>query len=444
VPPRVFLSRALLEEGKDLTAAERTLRDLAGRAPGLAEGWRNLSLLLSEEATSKFAEPNGQTASPTPVQGQPTFALPPRKCLRLAFASYFPFPFQVDTPYQQPLGGSESALCYLAEALAEAGHELFVLTSAGETGISRGVPCLPLQPETFKRLPALDALIVQNLAGQGGVLREAVGPKTSLILWTGHGPDQPGVRALTDPAERNAYDAFVLVSAWQRQRYLDVFSLDSARTFILPNAIAPAFQNLFADGESIVAAKEQPPVLSYTSTPDRGLGLLLDGFPRVREAFPEARLDVYSSLRLYGFSDAADQAQYGALYDRCRTTPGVVHVGVLPQPELAQRLRRTAVLAYANRVPETFGISVLEAMAAGCTVVTSALGALPETTAGFARLVPLLGDPKLYVDRFVEQTVAALRDLNSQEERLRQQVAKVNRDSTWAIVARRWIEWLGQ
>ncbi len=46
LPPRLYLTRVLLEEGQDLDAAEAALRDLVGGAPRLAEGWRNLAVLL--------------------------------------------------------------------------------------------------------------------------------------------------------------------------------------------------------------------------------------------------------------------------------------------------------------------------------------------------------------------------------------------------------------
>ena len=89
------------------------------------------------------------------------------------------------------------------------------------------------------------------------------------------------------------------------------------------------------------------------------------------------------------------------------------------------------VLAYPNTVAETSCISVMEAMASGCRIVTSNLGALPETTAGFARLVPNIGRAsRAFVRQFIDQTVEVLRDCvnpgGESEDLLRRQVAYMN------------------
>src|SRR6185312_6187435 len=54
--------------------------------------------------------------------------------------------------------------------------------------------------------------------------------------------------------------------------------------------------------------------LAYTSTPFRGLDVLLDVFPRIRAACPDTELDVFSSMRVYGMAEEDDRRQFRALY----------------------------------------------------------------------------------------------------------------------------------
>jgi tetratricopeptide (TPR) repeat protein/glycosyltransferase involved in cell wall biosynthesis len=457
--PRVILSRVLLQEGLDWPAAEQALRDVLALDPNQTEARRNLALLLrrqgqgpetSSGGTPPSLSPSASVATPSGATepGGPSIRPLPRACLRLAFASFSPFAYRVDSPYRVPLGGTESALCYLAEAVARRGHQVFLLNHRSEGEVSRGVQCLPLTAATVRQLPPLDVLIVSNVAGRGPDLRSQLTGKPCLVLWTGHGHDQPAVKALHDPAERAAYDGIALVSDWQRRHYVAHFGLVPERTAVLRNAIAPAFQGLFPTDVPILGQKCQPPVLAYTSTPFRGLDLLLEAFPQIRRAVPGATLKVFSSMKVYQVSEPEDQSRYGGLYHKCRATEGVQYLGSLPQPELAAELRWVSVLAYPNTFAETSCIAVLEAMASGCWVVTSDQGALPETTAGFARLIPEAEDRESYLRRFVEETVTVLTHLAAgtadAESHLRRQVTHINQNYTWPALAEQWIQWLSQ
>jgi glycosyltransferase involved in cell wall biosynthesis len=99
------------------------------------------------------------------------------------------------------------------------------------------------------------------------------------------------------------------------------------------------------------------------------------------------RLKVFSSLKVYQVTEERDE--WEPLYRRCAETAGVEYVGSLTQPELPRELRSVNILAYPNTFAETSCISVMEALASACFVVTSNWGYLPETTAGFAPLIPL-------------------------------------------------------
>ena len=366
--------------------------------------------------------------------------------MRIAFVDITRWDYNVDTPYRAPLGGSQSALCYLAEELAKLGHDVRLFNCSSQVSVVRGVTCAPVQRVSAAAWRELDVVIVQNWAELGVDLRPLLRSDAKLILWTQHADDQPAMRFLTDPKFRDAHDAFAFVSNWQRARFEEVYQVAPSRSQVMRNAIAPAFENRFARGTDILGGKQQPPVLAYTSTPFRGLNLLLAAFPWIREALPGVTLRVYSSMKVYQVAAEKDATQYGELYERCNTTAGVDYVGSLPQPELASELSRVSVLSYPNHFAETSCIAVMEAMASGCHVVTSLLGALPETTAGFGTLVSMGDDSSVYVNRFIEATVGALRCLSDQpaeaNAQLAEQVAFVNDCCTWRRRAYEWQTWL--
>lgn len=363
--------------------------------------------------------------------------------MRIAFLDTIFYDYVIETVYQKPLGGSISALCYLAEELAKQGQEVFLLNRTTTPGLSRGVTCLPFATLTPELRYSLDALVICNMAGQAMPIRQVLNPKTRLILWSGHAHDQPSIQDLQNPEEQQTYDGIALVSEWQREQYHRHFGIGMSHMQVLRNAIAPAFCDRFAGDRPILAAKSQPPILIYTSTPFRGLNLLLNLFPAIRQAVPGTTLRIFSSMQVYNMSDVA----YEPLYHQCQETEGIEYIGSIPQPALARELQSATAFTYPNTFAETSCIAVMEAMASGCQIITSALGALPETTAGFAHLVPFAGDWNRYPQQFLETTIALLTNSlqphhSCLEDHLRQQINFVNQRYTWATRAQEWVEWL--
>ena len=369
--------------------------------------------------------------------------------MRIAFFDSISWGYSIDTATTSPLGGTQSGVCHLAAALARQGHDVFLLNAVEKSHVSQGVQVMPIR-EVFHPVEmsilSLDAIVVINSASNGPVVRQIVGPDLPLLLWTSHVDDQPSVQALKNPLYRDAYDAFVFISNWQRSVYMRRFGVPSHKSLTLPLAISPQFENRFAPGESIVATKDSPPTLAYTSTPFRGLDILLELFPMIQAQVPDVRLKVFSDMSIYKMDAEADHAQFGDLYEACRRTEGVEYIGAVPQPRLAEELKSVSVLAYPNIYPETGCVAAMEAMASGCWVVTTALGALPETTAGFARLVHLQREARAYVEPFVQHVVDVLRQNQeapeTSEQLLRAQVAYAHDALVWDARALQWVEQL--
>jgi hypothetical protein len=131
-----------------------------------------------------------------------------------------------------------------------------------------------------------------------------------------------------------------------------------------------------------------------------------------------------------------------------------------PQADGRRRVHRLPAAARAGpgaetgeraRLPEHVPRDRLHRRAgsAGRRVVTSDLGGIPETAAGFARLVPTGRGRDKYLERFVEETVQVLStlagpDTAQAENRLRRQVTHVNQNCTWALRAEEWVRWLSR
>jgi len=350
--------------------------------------------------------------------------------------------YDPDTPLQRPLGGSQSAACYLTPELVKRGHRVTLVSRDTEVKVVRGVRCQPIPGTQDDALRNADCVV--HLGGVHARLAEFTAlcrPGARHILWTGLAHDQPFVAPLAQPGVRALFHGFAMVSEWQADCFHQAFGLDPARIGILRNAVGPPFADLFGDGP-ILPAKSGPPTLCYTSTPYRGLDRLLAAFTLIRAAVPDARLAVYSSMAVYN----ALLDPFRPLYDAARTAPGVAYHGSVAQPALAQALRGATMLAYPNTFAETSCIAVMEAMAAGCTVVTSDLGALPETGAGFVELMPPPADPHAHAAAFADRVIRSLAareaDPAGTEARLRAQVDYAVAENNWTRRAEQWDTWL--
>jgi glycosyltransferase involved in cell wall biosynthesis len=358
--------------------------------------------------------------------------------MKIAFFDAINWDYTPLTPLERPLGGSQSAVVYLARELAARGHGVTLFNNTSSPGFHAGIECPGISAGmTADRLNGFDVAVVLNSAT--GQRFRGAGVTAPLVLWSQHAADQAAVAALAAAEERLAWDGFFLVSEWQASGYAASFGIRPERITIMRNAVAPAFQTLERRAPPFFRTGAAP-VLVYTSTPFRGLLILLTAFPAIRAAVPECRLRVYSSMGVYQVPDAADD--YRVLYDLTRALPGCEYVGSLPQTALAEAMAEADILAYPNVFAETSCIAVMEAMAAGCLVVSSKLGALPETTAGFGFLMEASSDVIVMAREFAKVVVALIHKAHDQpeqfEEGIRRQRSHVRAAYNWTTRVQEW------
>src|SRR5207248_2576951 len=109
------------------------------------------------------------------------------------FIDPLPWDYDVATPLARPLGGSQSALCYLAKALARRGHTVTTLTATTQPREVEGVRCWNRDRFPQDLLSAAETIAVElnGPADIGAPYRERIPSSVPLILWTQIAHNQP-------------------------------------------------------------------------------------------------------------------------------------------------------------------------------------------------------------------------------------------------------------
>ena len=128
--------------------------------------------------------------------------------------------------------------------------------------------------------------------------------------------------------------------------------------------------------------------MCYISTPWRGLEIVLPAMESLQYD-PDITLDVYSSTIIYGKSfEKANDEQYKPLYEKAKSLSNVNYMGYCDHQTLMTKLKDYDVNCFPSIWEETFCISAMESLAAGQVLITTDLGALPETCCEFPIYIP--------------------------------------------------------
>jgi glycosyltransferase involved in cell wall biosynthesis len=335
--------------------------------------------------------------------------------------------FDGTTLEKQALGGSESGIVYMGRELERLGHDVTVYAN------------VPDKPSSgyrhyhrfFTDYVSMPWDVVISFRSFDPFLLGRVAPR--MIFWTGDAGDQAVLNHFEHPVLQENIDLVFCVSEWHRQSFIDTFRLSAEKVVATRNGFCPDLISRRSERDWSRCA--------YSSTPARGLEFLLIMFPDLRAAVPELELDVFSSMRVYGWTSEADREAFGWLYKAARQAGVHLH-GSVPQPELLKSLGRTGFLLYPNTFAETSCIAAIEAQASGCVVVTTARAALSETVQHGVTGICLTGEPQSA--SYQREFISTVRDLLRNPARLAEiSEAAVRRAFdryTWSCIASEWTD----
>jgi glycosyltransferase involved in cell wall biosynthesis len=306
-------------------------------------------------------------------------------------------PFDGRTAFTQPLGGSETSIVQMARELARLGHDVTVYSTRPNGGMGGGRPS-PAEndsqdgidspkykdwSEFFHDYPSASWDVLISFRSFDPFLTGRVAPR--MIFWCGDAPDQPVLKHFGHSTLQNNIDLILCVSQWHRRSFLEAFDLPTEKVVATRNGFCP---------EIVPNAPTQRDWTrcAYSSTPFRGLDVLLRMFPLMRQRIMTLRLDVFSSMKVYGWNRDADQQAFGSIY-KAAMQPGVTWHGSVPQPALMKHLSSTGLFLYPNTFAETSCMAAIEAQACGAVVVTTDRAALGETVENGRTGICLQGEP---------------------------------------------------
>ena len=250
------------------------------------------------------------------------------------------------------------------------------------------------------------------------------------VLWMHHFVNQKEAQNLGSKDFVDKLDYVVFNSNWNFEKFVYQFKIPEGKSVVIKNAIERInFEEKPKDKINLI----------YHTTPWRGLKILLKVFKDLN--LENVELNVYSSTIIYGKKfDSILGKTYEGLFNECKNTKNVNYFGFLKNEEIIQQLKKMHIFAHPSIWPETSCIAAIEAMAAGCEVVTTDLGALSETCSPFGKIINFEKEPEDLEIKYNEALLNSIKNFWSDktQKKLKLQRETINSTYSWKV---RSIEW---
>lgn len=178
--------------------------------------------------------------------------------------------------------------------------------------------------------------------------------------------------------------------------------------------------------------------LFWGSSYDRGLDILLSMWPKIKEKYLDATLEICYGWDLYdkGYADNAERMAWKEKINALMKQPGITHHGRVGKERLSEIRKTCGIWTYPTYFAEINCISALEAQADGVVPVTMDDFALKESVgSGFK----IKGD--IYDKGVKEEYLKTLLNLMGDEKLWEQESKKARefaKDYSWDRIADLW------
>lgn len=296
-------------------------------------------------------------------------------------------PFNGKTIEQHSLGGSESALIYLARELAKLNNDVYVYCDCPEPGIYDNVVYAHYDKFINGQYPQLDVCIISRYAD---FLQKPI-ESNYTVLWNHDIPTQPLFHQLWQ------VDKMFVMSEYQKTLYAKEKFIDE-----IIHVTKNGYDNELASITSQREPSRRKNNYIYASRPERGLKLLIEKiWPRIIENDPLAQ------LHICGYENNSEQARANqALYDEINLliedSDNVVKHGSLTKKEYYKLLGKCSQMLYPTDFPEISCINAIEAQAMGVTVISTFDFAVKETVKTKTLVQNAEYGSEEYINKFLE------------------------------------------
>lgn len=269
------------------------------------------------------------------------------------------------TPETRPLGGAESAVVSLLEALAARGHEVIARTNCRAPVTHKGVAWAPIT----NAFPDTADLYIAN---RGHKLIQRMPQARRQVFWT-HNPAGYMVKWRYLWRFWQVKPAIVFIGEYHATTY--PAWAPGGRRVVIPYGVGEAFR------EAEVDDALPTPRAIFTSNPLRSLDWLLAVWgERIQPRVPEAELHLFCGAATYGTAGDRKAQAMAEVLGRAREmhSQGVRLRDPIPKPALIDELRASRCMLYRGDLNETYCQSVAEAQALGVPAVLTDLGSMRE------------------------------------------------------------------